>query len=399
VALNENNFYYLSDQRGIINLFKFDRTTGIYNQVTNYSSSVNVYDLNFTTNTLALVTTRDFKQNIFVLPGFNLNRQIFTPATHRKELQQARTMRERKKQEENKNMSIKDLLNSRLKQTQPQNQNDSSSVNTPVPTKTDTVTTPKADTTKINSKQKDVVNTDDYQFEEETVKKEQPSESFITKYIKVRDKNRITGPFPYASKFSANNLVTSLVIDPMRGVGILLETQMNDMLENYRFYGGLMTTIDLKSGDAYGEFQFLPRLVDFSVRFDKKSIRWETVPPNSGDPVNLNHYALYKLELGASLPLSDRFRITVKPFGAMTRSVNYGRWDATPSTPSFTTPVNQFYAGVKSEMVYDNSISTGLNLIEGTRGKATFVHYEGLQNHKLSFSQISVDLRHYQKNL
>ena len=46
-ALDENNFYYLSDQRGIVNLFKFNRTTGIYSQVTNYASSIKDYDLNF----------------------------------------------------------------------------------------------------------------------------------------------------------------------------------------------------------------------------------------------------------------------------------------------------------------------------------------------------------------
>lgn len=38
-----------------------------------------------------------------------------------------------------------------------------------------------------------------------------------------------------------------------------------------------------------------------------------------------------------------------------------------------------------------------MNLIEGTRGKLNFVHYEGLQNKNASFSQISLDVRHYQK--
>ena len=75
--------------------------------------------------------------------------------------------------------------------------------------------------------------------------------------MKAREKSRITGPFPYESKFSSNNLVTSLVVDPIRGLGISIETQMNDMLENYRFFGGLMTSIDLRNGDFYGEFQYL----------------------------------------------------------------------------------------------------------------------------------------------
>ena len=120
-ALDEDNFYYLSDQRGIVNLFKFNRRSGIYSQVTNYSASIQDIDLNFTTGSMAMVMTKDLKQNIFVDRSFNVQRQIFTPATRRKDLQQARVIRERRKaQEEDKNMSIKDLLNSRLRQTQPQ---------------------------------------------------------------------------------------------------------------------------------------------------------------------------------------------------------------------------------------------------------------------------------------
>ena len=46
-ALDDHTFYYLSDQRGIVNLFKFDMSTGIYTQVTNYNSGIKDYDLDF----------------------------------------------------------------------------------------------------------------------------------------------------------------------------------------------------------------------------------------------------------------------------------------------------------------------------------------------------------------
>src|SRR5690606_8853108 len=101
-----------------------------------------------------------------------------------------------------------------------------------------------------------IVNTDDYQFEEEPVRETQPGQTFLTRFAKARERSRITGPFPYESKFSADNLITSIVIDPLRGLGILIETQMNDMMENYRFFGGIMTTIDLRNSDAYAEFQY-----------------------------------------------------------------------------------------------------------------------------------------------
>jgi hypothetical protein len=403
-ALDENNFYYLSDQRGIVNLFKFNKTTGIYSQVTNYASSIKDYDLNFSSNTLSMVMTKNLKENIFVDRAFNINRQVFTPATRRKDLQQARVIRDRRRQqqEEDKSMSIKDLLNSRLKEAQPRRDSAALPSDSVQVIQKDTIAvpveapvTPDSLTTKRESL-KDLVNTDNYVFEDEAVKQSQPEESFLTRFMKTREKSRITGPFPYESKFSSNNLVTSLVVDPLRGLGISIETQMNDMLENYRFFGGLMTSVDLRNGDFYAEFQYLKSLIDFSARVDRRGIRWKAEPLEDGVQPNLYHYSLNRIEVSASLPLSDRIRFTLKPFGALARSVSLGPADY-PTTPPTGDPINNMYAGIKSELVYDNSVSTGLNLIEGTRGKISFTHHQGLQNEDLSFSQASIDIRHYQK--
>lgn len=407
MAADDDNFYYLSDQRGIVNLFRYNRTTGIYSQVTNFASSIKDYDANFDNSTLAYVTTKDRKQDIFVNRNFNFNRQIFTPATRRKELQQARVIRERRKQEENKNMSIKDLLNARLKETQPSGD---SLETLPVVPDTLTITVNPvaenpADTTQrsenvvntdnyqfdVPEKKEPEVRTDNYRFEDDAVKENQPSESFLSRYMKAREKSRITGPFPYESKFTADNLVASLIIDPMRGMGVLLETQMNDMLESYRFNGGIMSTLDLRQGDVFAEFEYLPYFMDFSARFDRKAIRWD---PYSND--NVYKYTLHKLELGASLPFTDRLRVSLKPFGAIATSVDLGEQPFPLNPPSALT-TNRYYAGAKTEIVYDNSVSTGMNLMEGTRGKISLMHYQGLSDQQLSFSRASIDLRHYQK--
>ena len=402
LALDDNNFYYLSDQRGIVNLFKYNRATGIYSQVTNFAASIKDYDANFENNTLAYVTTKNRRQDIFVHRNFNYNRQIFTPATRRKELQQARVIRERRKQEENKNMSIKDLLNARLKEAQPP----ADSVNE-LPVVPDTLTINVNGRVSADSLQKDsdVVNTDNYQFdapelevrtdnykfEDEAVKENQPSESFLSRYMKAREKSRVAGPFPYESKFSADNLVASIIIDPMRGMGVLLETQMNDMLENYRFNGGIMSTLDLRQGDVFAEFEYLPYFMDFTARFDRKAIRWD--PYTNG---NVYKYTLHKFEVGASLPFTDRLRVSLKPFAAVATSVDLGE-QPFPLNPPAALTTNRYYAGAKTEIVYDNSVSTGMNLMEGTRGKISFMHYQGLSDQQHSFSRASIDLRHYQK--
>src|SRR5690606_5709666 len=309
LAMDRDNIIYRSDQRGIINLFRYNRQSGIYSQLTNFSSSIKHYDLNFPTSSLAVIATNDLKENIFYSSSFDINRQVFTPATRRTELQQARTIQERRKQtQENRSMSIKDLLNQRLRgasedttRTEPEPEPeleedpippqafpdviepDTAEVSFELPADstiapTDTLPAPAVvidsvsvgsdslavtgaapDTVVVTDEpaaKEGIVNTDDYQFEEEPVRETQPGQTFLTRFAKARERSRITGPFPYESKFSADNLITSIVIDPLRGLGILIETQMNDMMENYRFFGGIMTTIDLRNSDAYAEFQY-----------------------------------------------------------------------------------------------------------------------------------------------
>jgi len=403
IALDNDNFFYLSDQRGIVNLFKYNRSSGIYTQVTNYSTSIKDYDLNFQHNILTFVSNRRMREQIYIERDFNFNRQVFTPATRRKELQQARVVREKRKQEENKNMSIKDLLNARLKETEAQRDTlQEENLEEPViesdtiPALPDTIAVEVVNTDNYEFaetpvKKEDAVSTDNYQFEDEAEKQTQAGESFLSRYMKAREKNKITGPFPYENKFSADNLVTSLVIDPLRGLGILLETQMNDMLENYRFNGGIMTTLDLKEGDVFAEFQFLPRFLDFSARFDRKAVRWS---PNSS--AHEFKYTMHRLELGVAFPFSDRMRLTLKPFGAITYSIDLGE-QPFPAGPPNATSTHHYYAGAKTELVYDNSVTTGMNLMEGTRGKLSLTHYEGLDAGENSFSRAAVDLRHYQK--
>ena len=410
-ALDVDNFYYLSDHRGIVNLFKFNRPTGIYSQITNFNSSIKDFDLDFYNRSLALVTTKGLSEDIFIIDKFNFDRQIFTPASRRKEVQQAKSVSEKRKHEQPvKSMSIKDLINSRLKekqdtssqqkpqQPQPQIKKDSTIVKKgEINTDDYQFDSPaKADTLKPVTPAVKPLNTDDYVFEDEVVKAKQPSETFLTRYMKARESNRVTGPFAYAPKFSYENVLTNFVIDPLRGFSMKIETQMNDILENYRILGGVQTAFDFKSGDVYGEFQYLPGRIDYSVRFDRKVIFWQT-PQEGIAQIENQKYSFQKIEFGASLPLSVRTRFSLKPFGGYTQFVDRGLLQPQAAGPVFIPSKQQFYAGAKAELVYDNSLSTGMNIIEGTRGKLSAIHYEALGNNQKSFSQISLDVRHYQK--
>lgn len=412
LASDRDNIYYLSDQRGIVNIFKYNLNTSIYSQVTNYNSSIKEYDFNFENRTLAVVMDKNLKEDIFLIRPFNLNRSVFTPATRRKELQQAKAITEKRRQEApQQGISIKELINSRLRErndssTQEIKMVPSDSLDQKMPADsidtdnyifedetenqgTDSLSV-RSNEIKIGVDDKEAVNTDDYIFEDEAAKVTQPSETFLSRYMKARETNRVKGPFPYEPKFTYENLITNFVIDPLRGFSVRLETQMNDMLENYRFFGGIQTAFDWKSGDIYGEIQYLPHRVDYSARIDRKVIFWDGT-------TNQQKYTWQKIELGASLPLTVRTRVTLKPFIGYTRYIDRGS-DTSPSAPPVFIPAEQqFYAGSKIELVYDNSLTTGLNIIEGTRGKLNLTHYEGMGNKQASFTNASLDIRHYQK--
>ena len=409
LALNNDQIYYLSDQRGIVNIFKYEISTSIYSQVTNYNTSIKEYDIDFNNRALATVMDKQLKEDIFVTRPFNLNRQVFTPATRRKEVQQAKAIIEKRKQEApQKGISIKELINSRLRAktdsvdqalTKPDTLKqkmhpDSIDTDNYVfedeatlqPQPVDTIS---AKSNEIEVLLDDIINTDDYEFEDDAVKLNKPSETFLNRYMKARETTRIRGPFPYEPKFTYENVITNFVIDPLRGFSVKLETQMNDMLENYRFFGGIQTAFDWKSGDIYGEIQYLPHRVDYSARIDRKVIFWDGA-------TNQQKYSWQKVEVGASFPLTVRTRITLKPFLGYTRYVDRGSDSSPGAPPVFLPSADQFYVGSKIELVYDNSLTTGLNIIEGTRGKVNFTHFEGIGSKQASFSHMAVDVRHYQ---
>jgi Tol biopolymer transport system component len=443
-AVDSSTTYYLSDQRGIVNLFRFNRETGVYSQVTNFQSSIKSFDLHPESGVFAAVMVNRTREDIFVYKPLNLGRQIFTPATRRKETQQVRNLTERRKREVKQGVTLKQLINERLQQKRD---------SVPPKPKLDTLSRPKTDSINVPSRTDSIrlaspmdslttdsakvskepavvnvddytfeevavkrdtvvkpvvvpvpatkepdVNTDDYKFEDEALKAQKPGETFLSRYMKAKEGNRITGPFPYQPKFSYENFATDFVVDPLRGFSIRLETQMNDILENFRIHGGIQTAFDWKSGDVFGEFHYLKHRVDFSVRFDRKVIFWSQAE-ESGTSTNVQRqkYSWQKLEFGVSLPLTVRTRVSLKPFTGYTFYEDLGPDQRVVSPPVYRPSKSQWYVGGKAELVFDNSLNSGLNLMEGTRGKLALVHYEGVGNKNASFSQVYLDIRHYQK--
>lgn len=417
IARDQTTFYYLSDQKGIINLFKYDLKDSLYSQVTNFSQNIRQYDLNFSNSSLSYSMISDLRLGVYLKTGVNFDQNNFTPPTPRQQKIQAKFLMEKRlvdaSRERSRELPIS--LGSKKDNEQPlDNKKEVHKIDTLV-VQSETTSVVSVDTSKAVSpdstittpldsidNQKDVptneetktdtdiINTDDYVFDKEVTQKVEKSQSFLTNYRRSIKEPEPLGPLPYEQRFSANNMVTSWVVDPIRGFGMLLQIEMNDMLENHKFRGGLMATYDLKSGEVFAEYQYLKYLIDYGVKFDRNV--WLI---NSGDDLK-QRYSKNVFDVAASLPFSPKSRLSVRPFFEMTRYQDLNFFNLIPNTPAVESNTTT-YLGLKTNYVYDNSRVTGLNMMEGTRLKIEYQHHEGISNKSRSFDKFTFDVRHYQK--
>jgi len=413
VPVNDNEYYYISEQQGIANLFKYDYSKKIAHQVSDFGSGIKDYDISADKRYFSFIMGDNGRDNLYIDDSYNLDNSIFTAQTKRQQFlsakmvaQRLKAARERKAMDAINTEILPDsarTITSAPKTMEPQKSSsflDSYNQNIKSDPAAENIidldnysfadaqpTTPAIEKKPAN----DLVDTDGYVFDTDVVKSSRNTGSVLSAYRRLRKESDVAGPYDYQTQFSADNIVTSFVIDPMIGFGLKLEAQMNDQLENHKFYGGVLIPTDLKSGSFYGEYRYLKYTVDFAARYSRKSLYRNVDESNSEQRYILNTY-----EVSASLPLNVKSRLSIVPFIETTKF-----WDLDYTYVIYPTsgPVNSVvnYGGVKFEYIYDNTVVGGLNLIQGTRGKIGLKHNEGVSDNSKSFSNFYMDLRHYQK--
>ncbi len=391
---NTSVFYYLSNQKGITNLFSYNLRDSLYLQVSRFSKNIRAYQANYEKNTLVYVTISGQKETVYLDTNFDFNKSSFTPLTPRQQIQQARFLSARRLQAAKKRKPKQPVVKQKTNKV-------TIDISKKETQKKDTLASAKKNPPKQNDT--GIIDTDNYVFDKEVVKKKKKTGSFLSTYKRIAHSTQIKGAFNYEPSVSADNITTSWVIDPIRGFGVLLEGQMTDMLGNHKFYSGAMISIsDFKSGDVYLEYQYLKHLVDYSARFERSSwyIDNNNAIHNPQFVPDLNQirqkYAKSTLEVGAALPFTTKTRLSIKP------SYTYTRFqDLNPNVVSnpgaVAAKVGNSYLGIKGELVYDNSHVWGQNMISGTKFKLSYLHKESLNDRDRTFDNLSFDFRHYQK--
>ncbi len=390
VPVNAENVFFLSDIKGINNLYKYDFSDSLYRQVSNFKTSLKQYDVNPYTSDLAFLMLNKGKTKIYLNENYDWDQSMFTPPTLRHQVKQVEYIRKRREAR-----AIKELKEKEKQLAAGVVYSDTVSI---------ILDSLQADSLAAQPMD-NFIDTEDYQFEDE-VDEQKPTDenrfSFLSIYEKIKKEPEVTGPQAFETSFNTDNFITSFAIDQFRGFGILVETQISDVLENHKFNGGFLAITDFKSGDVFAEYTYLKNPIDYRFRYDR-NVYFIDETRNSNQDLDQEIVQKYKMNtftVGAGLPLSVSSRFEVDGFTSFTNYNNLNPnvlANPTAGSSGVIEDSENAYVGTRGSWVFDNTLSSGLNLFEGTRGKVSFEHFQCLTDNSRSFSNFNIDLRRYQK--
>ncbi len=369
ISIDETRLFYLTEELGIRHLFMYDLESKVGAQISTFFVGIEDYDYDLKKEKLAFVVRQQEELELFtatILP----KHETFTGKTYRSQLLDSRYLKELRKKEEREE-----------KENRKTNPN---------PTESNPQT---SDTTK--TKEKDSYEFDTYgntqNSKDEPTRKKRLLKDYD--YFAQRARNKtdqkvtVRGPLDYNNKFAFERSVTTIALDPLRNFGLLLEVAMSDALENHKLEAGLFNRgfFDINSGMLFAQYKYLKNRIDYGARFDRQGYELLT-------PFFIQKYYLSKLSGTISYPLNVTTRISLSPFVAQKQFFVTSEID--PAIQAFPDKITR-YGGASAEFVFDNSVITGPNTLEGSKFRATIDHFQGLNYGNETFTNVSIDARHY----
>jgi Tol biopolymer transport system component len=337
-VLDETHLSYLSTGNGIRTLFSSDLSGNQQTQLSSYALDIGAYDLDARTKKFAFTMLYKGKEKIFYknnfIPDGNIGFSL--------------TVRQQKIIDENPSLA-KDT-----------------------------------DNISKDTLSNDEIDINNYQFESDTSKVPANKTFDLSKPAKPSFKDiYVKGPYGYKNLFSADRFISTLMIDPLKGMGVIGEVSMSDMFGNHRMTAGIFGLVDLKSSNMYAEYLYLKKRVDVRSRFDRETFFATNASASQ-------RYTLNRFTTGISVPLSVTDRISIFPMVVTTRFTDYDTL-----VPVYDT--HRFYGGIRAEYVFDNTTVHGLNLIHGTRSKINIEYFNDPKDKSRNFGKYTFDIRHYQR--
>jgi hypothetical protein len=358
-ATADGNFVFLSEENGIRSLYAYNLAANSSAAVSNFVQNIEAYDYSASNNTLAVAAKDNGRDFIYLIPDYSFTPQATLPKTARQIILEARA---------------------RVPQT----------------TNTARKLIESETTKEVKTERKEgEVNIENYEFGAEQAKTDTTTKTDTTAKVaapvatapkaNTTPEFKIAGPLEYDTRFSVHEIITSVYADPQLGFGLVAGVNMSDLFENHHIRGTAYLRTDLETSRAFAEYVNLKNRVDLGVQF-RRDVLVSSVLESPGAIVRNARNEIAPLLV---YPLSYSTSLRAQPRLVSTRFTQIS---------DFSTPdsVNNMYGG-NVELVYDNSVVTGVNMMEGTRMKVGVLSLRDFENSNANFNKFYVDLRHYQK--
>ncbi len=357
-AISDDEILYLGEDSGVRSLHRYSLKTKERTLLTSFLPNINDFDYSPATTALAFVAPAQARDVLYAYPKFELPAALPAVKTARQQTLEDRS-------------------------AAPVAAKTAPRVTTPTAA-ADSAAAP-AGARGARRTASETVNTSDYVFEEdEPVRPTRPAPRRGPVNKVLPEVPLVAGPYRYDTRFMADNVTTSLYSDPLLGIGLQFRAHLNDVLENQRIEAGLFGLFDLRTSNINASYTNLTHRIDWSVAYRKQAYFFDF------DDGSTYRYGRHEASVTFAYPLTHNLSLRAGP-----------RYEITSRTriSNFLTnlDLNQNYLGYNAELVFDNSIATGVNMLRGTRMKVAVEQLRGVGDQALNFGKLTIDLRHYQK--
>ncbi len=169
------------------------------------------------------------------------------------------------------------------------------------------------------------------------------------------------------------------------GLNGMFKYGLLDLFEDYRIVGGFRLPVNFSGADYFLTYETLKRRLDKKLTFYRQS-------RDGSFEGALTKNTVHELRYELNYPINPVFSLRANVFTRWDRSVFKGVDNVTLAKPDQET----LWSGYKGEIVFDNTIPKGLNLLVGTRWKIFFEQYINTRDEHIRLNAAGFDFRHYQ---
>ncbi len=169
------------------------------------------------------------------------------------------------------------------------------------------------------------------------------------------------------------------------GLNGMFKFGLVDLFEDYKIVGGFRLPYNLVGADYFLTYENLKKRLDHKVtvfRQSREGTAEGTITKNT----------VHEIRYEMKYPINQVWSLRGNIFSRVDRDVFKGI-----SVPTLARPDREtIWTGYKGEIVFDNTIPKGLNLLDGTRFKVFYEQYINFNNDKIKLNAAGFDFRHYE---